>query len=118
VGPKILRIAAGLALLVLLNLGGGALTNALGLALPGPVAGLALALVVLAAVPPLREAMLDGASALLVVLGGLIVPAAVGLSAFAPLLARQGAALAAVVVLSTLVTGVVTALVYRALATR
>ena len=117
-GHRILRTLAGIALLVALRLAGDALAAGLALPLPGPVLGMGIALALLFGVPALRPLLLDGSALMMTLLGALIVPAAVGLQAFAPLLGRQALALAAVLLLSTLITGLVTAGVYRALVRR
>lgn len=106
---------AGFLLLVALSVGGDLATQALHLAIPGPVLGMAAYLVILALVPGAVELTAPAARLILRLLGALIVPAAVGLAAFAPYVASAAAPLLAVLVLSTLITGVTTALVYAGL---
>lgn len=107
------------ALLTLLScqLAGEVTVRALGLPLPGPVAGMALlfALLVLrsreggAAPPP---ALATAADTLLGNLSILFVPAAVGVIRYGGMLRAQGFVMLAAVVVSTLLALIVTALVF------
>lgn len=67
-----------LVLLLGLQLAGEAVARATGLPIPGPVIGMAAALVLFAAAPPAREAARPAAEAILGKLGLLFVPAGVG----------------------------------------
>ena len=107
--------AAGFLVLVTLSVAGDRLAHLLGLPVPGPVIGLGLYLLLLALVPGAEAATAPAARTFLRLLGGLIVPAAVGLAAFGPFLAEAAPALAVVLVVSTLVTGLTTALIYAGL---
>jgi len=107
--------AAGFAVLVALSIGGDAAARVFALPVPGPVIGLGAYLLLLAAVPGAEAATAPAARALLRLLGALIVPAAVGLAAFGPFVADAAPELALVLVASTLVTGLTTALLYAGL---
>lgn len=100
-----------LAVLLLAQLAGEALARALQLPVPGPVIGLILLALVLAwrgVAAPLH----DTAHGLLRNLALLFVPAGVGIVQHAPLMAREGAAIAVALVVSTVLTLVVTVGVY------
>ena len=83
--------------------------------LPGPVLGLAAYVALMAAVPGFARATQAGAELLLKILGALITPAAVGLALHRNELASEAGRLALIIVLSTVITGVVTAYAYKAL---
>ncbi len=100
----------GLALLLLFEIAGEALTHALGLRLPGPVAGMILLLAALAWTP-LREAVAAAADALLGHLSLLFVPVGVGVVMHLDLVAQHGVALLATIVVSTWAGMAVTGLV-------
>jgi holin-like protein len=104
----------GLALLLLFQAAGEGLTRALALPFPGPVAGLVLLLVGLrwAAI---REPVQAAAELLLAHLSLLFVPVGVGVITRLDLVSRYGPQLLAVIVLSTWLGMVVTALVLRSL---
>jgi holin-like protein len=104
----------GLALLLLLQAAGEALTHALGWPFPGPVVGLVLLLPALK-LPAVRVPVGAAAELLLGHLSLLFVPVGVGVVTQLPLLARHGPRLGLVIVLSTWAGMVVTALVLRAL---
>ena len=107
----------GLALLLILQAAGEGLTHALGLSIPGPVAGLLLLLVVLR-VAWIRAAVAPAADLLLTHLSLLFVPVGVGVITHLHLLGRFGPQLLVVIVLSTWIGMAVTALVLRALLRR
>lgn len=115
-----------LTLLLACQLAGEALVRALGIAFPGPVAGLFLLLGLLAwrgrrrgtdteEVPP---ALSQVSGLLLGNLSLLFVPAAVGIVQHAGLLRAHGLAILASIVISTTAALVVTALVFDRLARR
>ena len=104
----------GLALLLLLQTAGEALAHTLGLGLPGPVIGLALLLLALQA-PWVRAPIQAGAEVLLANLSLLFVPIGVGVITHLELVSRYGVRVMVVIVLSTWIGLVVTALVLRAL---
>lgn len=106
----------GLALLLLLQAAGEALSHAFALPFPGPVIGLLLLLAALQW-PPLRAPVEAAATVLLANLSLLFVPVGVGVITHLDLVARHGLRLALVLVLSTLIGLAVTALVLRALMT-
>lgn len=87
-----------------------------GLPVPGPVAGMLLLLACLVAAPRLHEVVEAGANELLRHLSLLYVPAGVGVIAAAVSGRGQWLAIAASLVVSTLATMAVTALVLQALA--
>ncbi len=102
-------------MLVLLSLGGDLVEARLDIGVPGPILGFGLYLLLLGAWPAFGELTLPAARLLTRFLGALIVPAAVGLAAFAPFITEAAAPLAVVLVVSTIVTGVTTALLYAGL---
>lgn len=99
----------------MLSLAGDLAVAMLGIAVPGPIVGLAVYLALLALWPAFRNWTLPAARLLTRFLGALIVPAAVGLAAFAPFVAEVAPQLVLVIVVSTLVTGLTTALLYAGL---
>ena len=103
----------GIAVLIALQLAGETIAALSGLAVPGPVIGLAL----LAFWGLWRGALPDrvelAGDALLKHLSLLFVPAGVGLIAFGERLLAEGTRLVAVLVVSTAATLIVTALVFR-----
>lgn len=104
----------GLALLLLLQAGGEALTHALSLPFPGPVVGMVLLLLALPWAP-LREPIAAAAQLLLEHLSLLFVPVGVGVVTHLGIVAEHGLQLAGVIVLSTWLGMAATALVLRAL---
>ena len=104
----------GLALLLLLQAAGEALTHALSLPIPGPVVGMVLLLVALQWTP-LREPIAAAAQLLLEHLSLLFVPVGVGVITHLGIVAQHGLQLAGVIVLSTWLGMAATALVLRAL---
>jgi holin-like protein len=107
-----------LTLLFLCQLAGEALVRTLGIAFPGPVLGMGLifaGLLVAGHSPPALDALCD---ALLRNLSLLFVPAAVGVVQQAGLIAANWLAIAAALVVSTVLTLVVTVLTFRAVARR
>ncbi len=107
----------GLALLLLLQAAGEALAHAFALPFPGPVLGMALLLPALQA-NWVRVPVQAAAELLLAHLSLLFVPIGVGVITHLDLVSRYGARLIAVIVLSTWVGMVVTALILRALLPR
>ena len=106
----------GLLLLLACQLAGEAVVHALGLPIPGPVLGLALLAALLVWRPALHGVAGSVAGTLLSNLSLLFVPAAVGVVQVLPLLAAEGVAIGVALVGSTLLSLVVTALTFRALA--
>ncbi len=104
----------GLALLLLLQAGGEAITHALRLPFPGPVVGLVILLVALQW-QPLREPVAAIADLLLGHLSLLFVPVGVGVVTHLGLLAHHGWQLLVVIVASTWIGMAVTALVLQRL---
>jgi holin-like protein len=105
-----------LTLLFLCQLAGEVLVRLAGLAFPGPVLGMGLLAALLAALrrpAPQLEAVADG---VLRNLSLLFVPAAVGVTEQAGLIAANWAAILAALLVSTLLTLVVTVAVFRAVA--
>ena len=109
------------AILLVCQLAGEGITRALALPLPGPVLGLVILVVLLFAVERrhlVGSATVDDtalgkvANGLLAVLGILFVPAGVGVIQNLALLREYGAALAAALVVSTLLTLSVTVWVF------
>lgn len=108
-------LAAGFAVLLLLSLAGEIAAALLGIAVPGAIIGLAGYLLLLAVSPRIAAWTLPAARLLTRLLGALIVPAAVGLAAFAAFVADAIGPLLLVILVSTIVTGVTTALLYAGL---
>lgn len=108
-------LVAGFVALVLLSLLGDLAAALLDIDVPGPILGLGAYLLLWWIWPAFGAWTLPAARLLTRFLGALIVPAAVGLAAFAPFIAGAAPELALVLVVSTLVTGVTTALLYAGL---
>lgn len=104
------------ALLLLCQLAGEAFVRALALTIPGPVVGMLLLATLTLARAPLPPALGDTADTLLKHLSLLFVPAGVGVVQHFDLLRGEGVRLLAVVVLSTAITLVVTAVVFAGVA--
>jgi len=107
----------GLALLLLFEATGEVLVLVLKLPFPGPVVGLVLLLAALRW-NAVREPVQAAAELLLAHLSLLFVPVGVGVVTHLDLVTRHGAALVAVIVLSTWIGMAVTALLLRALLRR
>jgi holin-like protein len=105
-----------LTLLFLCQLAGEVVVRALGVAFPGPVLGMSLlfaGLLIRGRSTPSLDAAADG---ILRHLSLLFVPAAVGVTEQAGLIAANWLAISAALVISTVLTLVVTVLVFRAVA--
>jgi holin-like protein len=100
-------------LLLACQLAGEALHRLTGLPLPGTVIGMVLLVAWLALVPRERPALSAVTAWLTAHLAVMFVPAAVGLVEEGPVLSRYGAGLIVATTLSTVLTLVVTALVFR-----
>jgi holin-like protein len=107
----------GLAILLLLQAAGEALTHALRLPIPGPVVGLILLLPALQ-LRVIREPVIVAADLLLAHLSLLFVPVGVGVIMHLDMLSRYGLQLALAIVVSTWVGMATTALVLRFLLRR
>lgn len=105
-----------LAALLSCQLAGEAFVRALGLAVPGPVAGMILLAALMLVKSPLPAALCDTADTLLKHLSLLFVPAGVGVVQHFDRLRGEGIQLLAVVLLSTAITLAVTALVFTGVA--
>jgi holin-like protein len=116
------RMIVSLTCLLVCQLAGEALVRGFGWSVPGPVLGMALLLVLLVVrerIRPLPAELRDGSleatgKGLLGHLSLLFVPAGVGVVQRLGVLAAQGFALAAALVISTLLTLAVTVLTFRA----
>lgn len=106
----------GLTLLFLCQLAGEVVVRAAGIAFPGPVLGMALLLAGLAVFGRASPGLDEAADGILRNLSLLFVPAAVGVTQQAGLIAANWAAIAAALVVSTVATLVVTVLTFRAVA--
>jgi holin-like protein len=102
-----------MALLLACQLAGEGLRVATGLPLPGAVTGMLLLIGWLALVPKERPTLTAVTGWLTAHLAIMFVPAAVGLIDEGPLLSRYGLALVTATTVSTMVTMVVTVLVFR-----
>lgn len=104
----------GIAVLLILQATGEAVARALSLPFPGPVVGLVLLLPALA-FGPLRTPVAAAAEVLLGHLSLLFVPVGVGVVTHLAVISEHGLRLLAVIVVSTWIGIVVTALTLRAL---
>ncbi|MDD2691712.1 MAG: CidA/LrgA family protein [Simplicispira sp.] len=102
----------GLALLLLMQSAGEALSHFLQLPVPGPVVGMVLLLLALRWAP-VQQAIAPAAGFLLTHLSLLFVPVGVGVMTHLALLGTHGLGLVVVIVLSTWIGMAVTALVLR-----
>ena len=96
------------------QLAGEAVARGVGLGVPGPVLGMALLAAILLGRPSLQATAAPVANTLLANLSLLFVPAAVGVVQVLPLLATEGVAIAAAILVSTVASLMVTALTFRA----
>ncbi|MBP7000565.1 CidA/LrgA family protein [Amaricoccus sp.] len=106
----------GLTLLFLCQLAGEVIVRGFGIAFPGPVLGMAILLGGMAAFRRTGPALDEAADGILRNLSLLFVPAAVGVAQQAGLIAAHWVAIAAALVVSTVLTLVVTVLTFRAVA--
>lgn len=107
-----------IALLLVCQLAGEAFHRLTGLPLPGSVIGMVLLLAWLALVPRERLTLTQVTGWLTAHLSIMFVPAAVGVMEEGAILSRYGLGIVVAVVVSTLLTLAVTALVFRAVAGR
>lgn len=107
-----------IALLLVCQLAGEAVHRLTGLPLPGSVIGMVLLLAWLAFVPRERLTLTQVTGWLTAHLSIMFVPAAVGVMEEGAILSRYGLGIVVAVVVSTLLTLTVTALVFRAVAGR
>ena len=107
-----------IALLLVCQLAGEAVHRLTGLPLPGSVIGMVLLLAWLALVPRERLTLTQVTGWLTAHLSIMFVPAAVGVMEEGAILSRYGLGILVAVVVSTLLTLAVTALVFRAVAGR
>ncbi|MFC3712261.1 CidA/LrgA family protein [Sphingoaurantiacus capsulatus] len=104
--------AAGFAALILLWMAGEIIAALADIDVPGSIIGLGAYLLLMKLSPAFASWTLPAARLFTRFLGALIVPAAVGLAAFAPFLIEVAPRLILVLVISTVFTGVTTALLY------
>lgn len=104
-----------LAALLLLQLTGETIAQLTGLPVPGPVIGMALLFLILNGRGALPKPLQTTAETLLSHLSLLFVPAGVGIIQYGALLEKEWLALTVALLLSTLLTVAVTALVMRAI---
>lgn len=107
-----------LTILLVYQLAGEVLALALGIPVPGPVIGMALLFASLAIRKHLSPALRDTAGGLLQHMSVLFVPAGVGVMVHASRMAAEWPAILAALVVSTVLTIAVTALVLQALLRR
>jgi putative effector of murein hydrolase LrgA (UPF0299 family) len=107
-----------LSVLLIFQLAGEVVARGLSLPIPGPVFGLVFLALACMVRPSLRQALEPTSGTLLDHLSLLFLPAAVGVIRFLPLLRRDGLALAAAVLGSTLLALTVTAVVFVAASRR
>ena len=108
-----MKILTGLTLLLIYQLIGEVLVLMLDLPIPGPVIGMLLLLVSLLGYGGLLDKVSDGADALLGHLSLLFVPAGVGVMVHFHLLAEQGISIIITLLVSTLLTLSLTALLLQ-----
>jgi len=101
------------AILLGFQLAGDVLVRVLHVGIPGPVIGMSLLAIGCISSLRLRQACERAARVLLANLSLLFLPAAVGVVQFLPLLQRQGIAIGAAILGSTVLALAVTALVFR-----
>ena len=101
------------AVLLAFQLIGESLARVLHLGIPGPVIGLCLLAAACIISRRLRDFTEKAAQPIISTLSLLFLPAAVGVVQFLPLLKSQGLALGVAIIVSTVLTLVVTALVFR-----
>lgn len=106
------KFSAGLLLLVAFSTGGSWLAARFALPLPGPIAGM-LAYTLLLLATPWLDWSLGAARDVAALIGALLVPPLIGVALFADVAERGGVRLAAVLVVSTGVTALVTAGLFR-----
>lgn len=94
-------LVPALSVILLCQLAGETATRLLGLAVPGPVLGMALLLALLATQPRLREIVAPVAEGILRHLSLFFVPAGVGIVTHLDQLGTQALALAAAILIST-----------------
>ena len=107
---------AAIATLLVCQLAGEALVRVASLPVPGPVVGMVLLVILMLLRAPLPAALGDTADGLLRHLSLLFVPAGVGVVQHLGLLGEAGLQLIAVVLLSTVITLAVTAVVFAGVA--
>ena len=107
------RLVPGVLLCCALAIAGGHVVQALALPVPGAVVGLVAYLGWLVSGRGIGWSR-PGAALLLRWIGAMIVPALVGLTAYAAVLAGAAAVLVLVLVATTLLTALATALIFRA----
>jgi len=107
---------AAIATLLVCQLAGEALVRVASLPVPGPVVGMVLLVALILLRAPLPAALGDTADGLLRHLSLLFVPAGVGVVQHLGLLGEAGLQLIAVVLLSTVITLAVTAVVFAGVA--
>jgi holin-like protein len=110
----VFRFISGAFLLILLSIGGEMMAASLHLPVPGPIIGMVSLILALFAKPQLAELIAPAADFIIRWLGALIVPAAAGVVMYGPLFRQHGLALAIILVVTTLATGLTVALIYRA----
>lgn len=105
-------------ILLLYQLAGEVIARALSLPVPGPVIGLALLFATLVARGAVADDLRDTANGLLAHLSLLFVPAGVGVMVYLDRIGREWLAIFAALIVSTVLTIAVTALVLRAMLRR
>lgn len=111
---SVFRTLVSIMILCGLSIGGDAVSGALNLPVPGPILGMIVLLGLLGAVPKLQIWAAPAADFLVRWLGALIVPAAAGIVLYGEVFKTHGLALAAVLIITTLLTGLAIAVIYRA----
>jgi holin-like protein len=110
------RFCASAGILSALSMGGDFVSRALNLPVPGPILGMIVLLALLGFFPKLADWTAPAADLLLTWLGALIVPAAAGIILYTGIFSEYGVSLAAVLIITTLLTGLSVALIYKAVA--
>lgn len=112
----VFRLLASAMILSGLSMAGDWISHQLHLPVPGPILGMVVLLGLLGRFPQLAVWVAPAADLLLSWLGALIVPAAAGIVLYPALFRAHGVALAAILIATTVVTGLSVALIYRAAA--
>lgn len=106
-------LITGMAGLIGLSLAGSTVARLVHSPIPGPVLGLGALLLLLAMMPKLENAMAPACDFITRHLGLFIIPAAVGLGLYQHTLKAAPVTLVLVLTLSTLITGLVAALLWQ-----
>ena len=114
-GSKLVDLLIGLAILLSFQFVGQAITDKFSLTLPGPVIGMLLLFVTLTLFKKTPKALSDTSATLIKHLSLFFLPAATGIFFLGPTINRELPAIMVILVVSTLIAMVITALVMNRL---